>query len=42
MLIPGDEGRMMRKAHFAILGRPRLYTLIIDSVIAYQADQHQR
>lgn len=36
MLIPGEEGRSMRKAPRKIPGRPRLYTLNIDRVMAFK------
>lgn len=37
MLLPGDDGRHTRKAPRAIPGRPRLYTVMTDRLMAYKA-----
>lgn len=37
MLVPGEEGRLSRKAPRAIPGRQRVYTLNTDRVMAYKA-----
>lgn len=36
MLLTGEDGRLTRKAPRAILGRPRLYTVMIDRVTTYK------
>jgi putative DNA primase/helicase len=38
MLLSGDEGRHKRKAPRTITGRPRLYTLNTERVMAYKGD----
>lgn len=38
MLLPGEDGRVMRKAPRAIEGRPRLYTVNTARVMAYKPD----
>ena len=38
LMLPGEDGRLMRKAPRAIPGRPRLYTVNIARVMAYKPD----
>ena len=38
ILVPGEDGRLTRKAPRSIPGRPRLYTVIIDRVTAYKIE----
>jgi len=38
MLSPGDGGRLTRKAPRSIPGRPRLYTVNVDRVMAYRPE----
>lgn len=38
LLVPGENGRIMRKAPHAIEGRPRLYTLNLDRIAAYRTE----
>ena len=38
LMLPGEDGRLMRKAPHAIKGRPRLYTIDTARVMAYKPD----
>lgn len=38
LIVPGENGRIMRKAPHAIAGRPRLYTVNLDRVAAYRTE----